>query len=407
MARLVKSAAIWFITSRQTVRLYLWGTAVYYLISHFAWRKNWIGLACQRNVPGFVQWMKTLEITLLNSTRIRRLQQQGLGFPAAQTWFITGRCNQNCPGCPTQKGAIPDTMTENDWVRLGEESIRNGSMMILMLGGEPMLKKDTIKNIVKRLGNETIFMVFTNGDLVTAQDMDDFRKLGIALAINLGSGRKGDEGAYRALKLAKEHGVVVGASVTVTEENYQQVTSQSFINHLAELGAIFAFHFHYVPVGVPDDAKYLLSEQSFWQVEKNLVAICGPLKVIHYSQCRAAESYISIAPNGDVRLCAFCTGSASFGNVKESALLDIFNNEAVKSMRRLNTSNACMVLEHTDELVRQGHIPAAVAEAVRSCQYPRSYIRRPLLLTRISIYMRNLAWGRVHRPTPKHSEVLP
>ncbi|MDD5040511.1 MAG: radical SAM protein [Patescibacteria group bacterium] len=393
MGQTVKSLVVWIITSRLTVKLYLWGTVLLYLFLH-QFRQNWIGLAYHRSPPDFSHWMRILENTLLNSTRNRRLRQRGLFFPSAQTWFLTNRCNRACPGCPKSEKAAIEDMTEDDWVKLGKESIVNGCMIILILGGEPMLMKEMIKRIKKRLGDEMIFIVFTNGDLVTEQDVIDFRRLGIALAINVYSGRKDDSGAFRALELAQEHGVIAGASITITQENYLNVTSLSCMKELVRRGALFAFHFHYIPVGVADDQRFVLHEDSFWAVERRLVALNSPLRIIHYSQCRAGHAYVSIDPSGDVRLCAFCTGPRSLGNVRKSTLLGIFNSDGFAELRQINASQACMVLQKTGVLVAGGFLPASVGEAVKLIQYPRGYIRRPRWRHHLSVVLRDWVWNR-------------
>ncbi|MBU0598391.1 hypothetical protein KKF61_05400 [Patescibacteria group bacterium] len=341
-----------------------------------------------------MRWITTLEKTLANSSKNRKLRQEGLLFPSAQTWFITDECTKHCAGCPNADGKLDGDMSEDDWVALGQESIKFGCMIAMILGGEPMLKKEMVKRIKQRLGNQMLFLVFTNGDLITDQDMQDFRRLGIALAVNIGSGRKSDDGALRTLQLAKKHGVMAGASITITQQNYKQVTSQAYMDWLVLQGALFAFHFHYVPTGCDADQRFTLQGDTFYDVERRLIALRGPIRVIHYSQCRAAHALASVDLDGNVKLCAFCGGKKSVGNVLGSSMLDVFNNDRFGQLRRLNKGQACMVLQHTDRLGELGYLPAKTVQAVNQCQYPRGYIRRPGWWHELSVRLRDWAWAR-------------
>src|SRR5699024_5943531 len=70
--------------------------------------------------------------------------------------------------------------------------------------------------------------------------------------------RRGD-GHYaavmNAMDLLKAHGIPFGTSICYTRANVEAVTSDAFLQMIADKGARFGFYFHYMPVGsdaVPD-----------------------------------------------------------------------------------------------------------------------------------------------------------
>ena len=51
------------------------------------------------------------------------------------------------------------------------------------------------------------------------------------------------------MKLLKDHKLPFGISTCYTSANYQDITSEEFFDMMIEDGALFAWFFHYMPVG--------------------------------------------------------------------------------------------------------------------------------------------------------------
>ena len=92
--------------------------------------------------------------------------------------------------------------------------------------------------------------------------------------------RRGDghyEAVMKAMDLLKKHGILFGTSICYTRNNVEAVTSDEFLQMLADKGARFGFYFHYMPVGnkaVPElmptveQRKYMLERIRYIRSEE-------------------------------------------------------------------------------------------------------------------------------------------
>ena len=103
------------------------------------------------------------------------------------------------------------------------------------------------------------FLSFTNGTLIDEAFCEELLRVkNFVPAISLegfetaNDGRRG-EGVYgkvkHAMKLLKDHKLPFGISTCYTSANYQDITSEEFFDMMIEDGALFAWFFHYMPVG--------------------------------------------------------------------------------------------------------------------------------------------------------------
>jgi len=124
-----------------------------------------------------------------------------------------------------------------------------------MSGGEPFAYPHLFEIAEKH--NDMAFMIYTNGTLITDEVADKIVELGnIAPAISLEGwkeqtdARRG-EGVFdkvvSAMNRLHSRGALFGVSLTITRENYKEVTSDEFIEFLINKGAIYGWSFHYIP----------------------------------------------------------------------------------------------------------------------------------------------------------------
>lgn len=77
-------------------------------------------------------------------------------------------------------------------------------------------------------------------------------------------GRRG-EGHYHkalaAMDLMHKHRIPFGVSICYTSRNYLTVTSDEFLDMLIDKGCVFAWFFHYMPVGNNASTDLLLSPE--------------------------------------------------------------------------------------------------------------------------------------------------
>jgi len=189
----------------------------------------------------------------------RRLvwRKRGLHVPPAMIFSVTKRCNLNCKGCYEKAQHRQGTDIPIERVsRLFEEASELGTSIIVIAGGEPLTRPEILDEA--RHYSDIIFPVFTNGVLID-QGMALMLRYNrnIVPIISLEGPRKvtderRGEGMFdlvaRKMKLLKNNGVFYGASITVTSENMEQVTTDEFVSELVRLGVKAVVYVQYVPV---------------------------------------------------------------------------------------------------------------------------------------------------------------
>ena len=107
------------------------------------------------------------------AARIRRTNEcQGLLVPPVMIASITSRCNLACTGCymKAQHHSNPD-MNPDQLRTVVRETAGLGVSIIVIPGGEPLLRKDEIISLARSFP-QVLFPVFTNG-LVIDENMAD------------------------------------------------------------------------------------------------------------------------------------------------------------------------------------------------------------------------------------------
>jgi MoaA/NifB/PqqE/SkfB family radical SAM enzyme len=127
--------------------------------------------------------------------------------------------------------------------------------------------------------------------------------------------------------------VPFGVSICYTSRNYKDVTSDEFLDLLISKGCIFAWYFHYMPVGVNASTDLLLTPEQRAYVKDRVRWIRGEkdgkeLYCIDFQNdgefaggCIAGgRRYCHINANGDVEPCVFIHYSSA--NIRDKSLLD-------------------------------------------------------------------------------------
>ncbi len=189
-------------------------------------------------------------------------EKNGEHIPPFLIASITSSCNLHCAGCysrcneATTDRKPVDQLSGEEWKKIFDEAEELGISFILLAGGEPLLRWDVIQEAGRK--PSILFPVFTNGTFIGGKYMDLFdqhRNLIPVISIE-GNKEKTDsrrgEGVYDTLITAMdglcERDLIFGASVTVTSENLNEVTSDEFLDSLSERGCKLVIYVEYVPV---------------------------------------------------------------------------------------------------------------------------------------------------------------
>ena len=170
----------------------------------------------------------------------------------------TSACNLHCSGCwAAEYGHKLNLSLEtiDSIVRQGKEL---GIYMYIYTGGEPMVRNKDLITLCER-HPDCEFLSFTNGTLIDeAFCKEMLRVKNFVPAISLegfeqaNDGRRGKgvfEKVMRAMDLLRSNKLPFGISTCYTSANYADISSEQFFDMMIEMGAMFVWFFHYMPVG--------------------------------------------------------------------------------------------------------------------------------------------------------------
>jgi len=288
-------------------------------------------------------------------------------------WETTRNCNLACIHCRASatQGPFSEELDTAASFRLLDQIAQVGKPIIILTGGEPLLRTD-IFDIVKYGTGKGLRMVMApNGTLITeniAKQMADsgIRRISISLD---GANRESHdkfrgvdgafEGALRGIRLAKDAGIEFQINTTITKTNLYEIPK---IQDLAvKLGAVAHHIFLLVPTG---RGKYIVDQEItateyertlnwfYDQKEKTplqLKATCAP----HYYRilrqrakqegksitfknhgmdamtrgCLGGTGFCFISHRGIVQPCGFL--DVNCGDITQTSFADIWNRSDI------------------------------------------------------------------------------
>ncbi len=185
-------------------------------------------------------------------------------------WEVTRNCNLSCVHCRASatRGPYTGEIDTSSALRLLDQIGEVGSPVIILTGGEPLLRPDIFDIAAYGTGKGLRMTMAPNGTLITASTARKMAESGIKrISISLDGATKeshdqfrGVEGAFdgslEGLRLAKEAGIEFQINTTITQSNLDQITR---IQDLAvELGAVAHHIFLLVPTG---RGKYIVDQE--------------------------------------------------------------------------------------------------------------------------------------------------
>jgi len=281
--------------------------------------------------------------------------------------FTDWKCNIDCHYCFQFNNNEPGMSLETakssiDWLK----SV--GCRVIAIMGGEPLVRKDFILEVV-RYGSEKGFFMYlpTNGYLMDEQFIDEVGRAGVAainLAVDCIAPRKGlpkallpIEPQFRYLvKQQKKYGFIIFFNINICRTNIKDVKMLTEIAHQNDIGTDYHLNEapqefvnidHYKHKG---NALYLTSEEYEevdelldWLIEKqrqgwtmvNSIAHLEAFKhrtrgAIWDWDCRAGHNGALIRPDGTLSPCFdLITYDHDWGRIWEPR----FDEEALKAVK--------------------------------------------------------------------------
>ncbi len=265
-------------------------------------------------------------------------------------WLIlfdpTSACNLHCTGCWAAEYGHKNNLSFEDMDKIVSEGKKLGVYLYMLTGGEPLVRKKDVLRLCKK-HNDCQFSVYTNSTLIDEEFCKECVKVGnIMFNLSIEGSRETNDGrrgaghydaVMHAMNLMKQYGIIFGTSICYTRANLDAITSDEFYDRIIELGARYAFYFHYMPVGNHASLDLLPTvEQRTYMIRRvrEVRAIHGgkPIFLMDFQNdgefvggCIAGgRNYFHINSAGDAEPCVFIHYSNM--NIKDHSILEILQS---------------------------------------------------------------------------------
>jgi MoaA/NifB/PqqE/SkfB family radical SAM enzyme len=289
--------------------------------------------------------------------------------PRAMLISPTMRCNLNCYGCYAGDYSIEEELETEEIHRILNEAEEMGIHLVIVLGGEPFLRKDLFD--ICKAHPRMIFHVFTHGGFLNESAVEKIAGLGnVSPAISLEGyevetdRRRGDghfQKVMRGMDFLREANVLFACSLTQTRENTPILTDDRFIDFLIEKGTILIWYFMCLPVGRKPNMGWMPTPQQRDQMRQALgrFRATKPVFFVDFwndgrltDGCMAGgKMYFHINARGDVEPCVFCHFAAD--NIRGKSLLEVLDSPFFREIRsgqpyRENLLRPCMLIDRPE-----------------------------------------------------------
>lgn len=265
-------------------------------------------------------------------------------------WLIlfdpTSACNMHCAGCWSGTYGHKHNLSYEDMDKIITQGKELGVYLYMLTGGEPLVRKKDILRLAQE-HNDVELSIYTNSTLIDEDFCKEVVRLGnITFQLSIegtpetNDARRGDghyEAVMKAMDLLKKYGILFGTSICYTRNNIEAVTSDEFLQMLADKGARFGFYFHYMPVGnkavpelmpTPEQRKYMIERIRYVRSDACRIPFY-PMDFQNDGEfvggCIAGgRNYFHINSAGDAEPCVFIHYSNA--NIHDHSVLEILQS---------------------------------------------------------------------------------
>lgn len=269
------------------------------------------------------------------------------------------RCNLRCTGCYAGNFKKEDDIPEAEVERLVSEARELGIYWVIVLGGEPFFNKYLLDIYEKY--DDMMFTPFTNGTLIDEETADRLQSLGnVFPMISLDGWEEANDirrgkGIYskvmHAMDLLDERGVLFGVSTAVSMKNFDDVTSDKFIQMCIDKGSKMSWFFQFMPVGKDPDFDMMLTPEKRRELGRRVSHMRSDMPYFaidffndapYVGGCIAGKYYFHVNTYEDVEPCIFSHFAAD--NLKDGKhLIDVFRSPFFKELRARQPYNQNML----------------------------------------------------------------
>jgi len=305
--------------------------------------------------------------------RHRRQQHRINGIlPSVLAISPTMRCNYNCQGCYSRGRPEDNELSTDELNTLFSEAEHLGIHSIVVTGGEPLLRSDTLDLIAQH--HRLLFFLITNGSLITPDIAHRFARSGNVISLVSIEGFATDtdqrrrpgahEAAMRAFDHLRKAQAVFGFVATNTSANSSQLVTDEFIDQMVAVGCAVGFFTEYVPCGanprpdwVPDEHARAAFRKRVLEFRRRKPIVLSQFPDDEYgkeNRCSGAGRVsLHINSQGDVEPCPFV--SIARENIRRGGLMAACQSPFLRAIREQpkllqRQRYACSLFEHRAEL---------------------------------------------------------
>jgi len=325
--------------------------------------------AAVTNPSQAVFFLKTLNWQK-RAARIREnWEKKGIHVPPVLVFSVTSKCNLHCKGCyhQTLRQTSQRDISDERLMKAMAEAKELGISFIVFGGGEPLMRPNILDIPAKY--PEIMFLMFTNGLLI---DNDVIRKMNrkrnvVPLLSLEGYQTDTDErrgkGVYQLLQksidILKQKGIFWGTSLTVTRNNFDEVTENEFVEKLVNSGCKLFMFVEYTPVKegtenwvlTEKQRSELVKRRDAFRVKHRAVFVALPWDEEEIGGCLSAgRGFVHISAEGNVEPCPFVPFSDT--NISNLPLKEALQSKMLRTIRenrgQFEETHGCALWQHRE-----------------------------------------------------------
>jgi len=320
-------------------------------------------------------WLRTLWRQKKMATRRQTAEDEQLMIPPVMIFSITNQWNLNCKGCYASKRMKEDheELSLKCIDQLFHEASELGIGVIMIAGGEPLMRPEILWAASEY--HDIIFPVFTNGSMLNPGSISYFKQnrnlvpiLSIEGNRDFTDQRRG-EGMHarviHAMEQLQKTRRLFGMSVTLTRDNFDEVTHHGWLQKHHHMGSSLFFLVEYVPQS-ESDMHLCLTEDQKEVLQKRLAVLRKQIPALfvslpgdesQYGGCLAAgRGFIHVSADGSLEPCPFAPYSDL--NIKNTGLKDALQSKFLGRIRKSHhllteSQGGCTLWENRNWVVSQ------------------------------------------------------
>lgn len=179
------------------------------------------------------------------------------GMGPVVVWNCTNKCNLSCKHCYSSSGKeYNQVLSTEEGINLIKNLASFNIPVLLLSGGEPLLRDDIFYLIKKARENDIRVVISSNGTLLDKNTVKKLKELEVSyLGISIDGKEKindkfrGDKGAYKraleGIRTCKKFSLKVGLRFTINKFNYQQIDDMFKLIQKEDIPRICFYHLVY------------------------------------------------------------------------------------------------------------------------------------------------------------------